>query len=45
VTALERNGWNQTSAARFLSIPRHVLIYRMEKYGIVQPGKEGKGEE
>jgi DNA-binding NtrC family response regulator len=32
--ALERNNWNQTAAARFLSIPRHVLIYRMEKYGI-----------
>jgi DNA-binding NtrC family response regulator len=38
--ALERNGWNQTSAARFLRIPRHVLIYRMEKYGITPPEKE-----
>jgi two-component system NtrC family response regulator len=37
--ALERNGWNQTSAARFLRIPRHVLIYRMEKYGIETPEK------
>jgi DNA-binding NtrC family response regulator len=37
--ALERNDWNQTSAARFLRIPRHVLIYRMEKYGIIQPEK------
>jgi two-component system NtrC family response regulator len=35
--ALERNGWNQTAAARFLRIPRHTLIYRMEKYGIVTP--------
>jgi two-component system NtrC family response regulator len=34
IQALERNNWNQTAAARFLSIPRHVLIYRMEKYGI-----------
>jgi two-component system NtrC family response regulator len=42
VSALERNGWNQTAAARFLSIPRHVLIYRMEKYGIAPPGKGGK---
>jgi two-component system NtrC family response regulator len=42
-TALERNGWNQTAAARFLRIPRHVLIYRMEKYGIVPPGKGGIG--
>jgi DNA-binding NtrC family response regulator len=37
--ALERNDWNQTAASRFLKIPRHVLIYRMEKYGIAQPGK------
>ena len=37
VQALERNGWNQTAAARFLRVPRHTLIYRMEKYGIVPP--------
>jgi two-component system NtrC family response regulator len=39
VEALERNQWNQTAAARFLRIPRHTLIYRMEKYGIVAPEK------
>jgi len=32
--ALERCAWNQTAAARFLRIPRHTLIYRMEKYAI-----------
>jgi two-component system NtrC family response regulator len=32
--ALERNHWNQSRAAAFLRIPRHVLLYRMEKYGI-----------
>jgi len=37
VEALERNGWNQTRAARFLRIPRHTLIYRMEKYAIIPP--------
>ncbi len=37
--ALERNGWNQTAAARFLRIPRHTLIYRIEKYGIITPTK------
>ncbi len=37
VMALERNAWNQTAAARFLRIPRHTLIYRIEKYGIVLP--------
>ncbi|MDA8415296.1 MAG: sigma-54 dependent transcriptional regulator [Desulfobacteraceae bacterium] len=39
VQALERNGWNQTAAARFLRIPRHTLIYRMEKYEIIPPNK------
>ena len=37
IEALERNGWNQTAAARFLRIPRHTLIYRIEKYNIEQP--------
>jgi transcriptional regulator with PAS, ATPase and Fis domain len=40
VMALERNGWNQTAAARFLRIPRHTLIYRIEKYGIVAPNNK-----
>jgi two-component system NtrC family response regulator len=35
--ALERNHWNQSRAAVFLRIPRHVLLYRMEKYGIQKP--------
>jgi DNA-binding NtrC family response regulator len=38
--ALSRCDWNQTAAARFLRIPRHTLIYRMEKYHIVQPGRK-----
>jgi len=37
VEALERNHWNQSAAAKFLRIPRHTLIYRMEKYGIAPP--------
>ena len=37
VEALERHLWNQTAAARFLRIPRHTLIYRMEKYLISSP--------
>jgi two-component system NtrC family response regulator len=39
VLALERNQWNQAAAARFLRIPRHTLIYRMEKYDISTPLK------
>lgn len=37
VQALERCGWNQAQAARLLRTPRHILLYRMEKYGIVPP--------
>lgn len=40
VEALRRNDWNQTAAARFLRIPRHVLVYRMEKYDIAVPEKK-----
>jgi len=40
VQALERNGWNQTAAARFLRTPRHTLIYRIEKYDITMPGNK-----
>jgi len=36
--ALRRCGGNQTKAAAFLRIPRHVLIYRMEKFGIRREG-------
>jgi two-component system NtrC family response regulator len=32
--ALRRSGGNQTRAAKFLRIPRHTLIYRIEKYGL-----------
>jgi two-component system NtrC family response regulator len=38
--ALERNGWNRTRAAQFLRIPRHILLYRMQKYGIVPPAHQ-----
>ncbi|OQX88269.1 hypothetical protein B6D60_02425 [candidate division KSB1 bacterium 4484_87] len=32
--ALKRANGNQTKAARLLGIPRHVLLYRMKKYGM-----------
>jgi DNA-binding NtrC family response regulator len=35
--ALARAGWNQTRAARLLGVPRHVLLYRMKKFGITRP--------
>mgnify|MGYP001110050200 CR=1 FL=1 len=41
VEALQRNQWNQAAAARFLRIPRHTLIYRMEKYGITPTAELG----
>ena len=34
VGALDKFGWNRTKAAAYLSIPRHILIYRMKKFGI-----------
>lgn len=33
--ALKRSGGNRSQAARLLQIPRHVLIYRLEKFNIV----------
>jgi two-component system NtrC family response regulator len=33
-SALRIKNGNMTQAAAFLRIPRHVLIYRLEKYGI-----------
>ncbi len=34
VDALNKAGWNKSRAAKQLNIARHVLIYRMKKYGI-----------
>lgn len=34
--ALERNEWNQTRTARYLNITRNTLIYRMQKFGLIQ---------
>ncbi|GAB6082193.1 sigma-54 dependent transcriptional regulator [Desulfuromonas carbonis] len=41
VEALRRCGGNQTRAAAFLRIPRHTLVYRMEKYAIPRPSDDG----
>jgi two-component system NtrC family response regulator len=38
VQALEKHHWNQTRASRYLNISRKTLIYRMEKFGLVEPG-------
>ena len=37
VKALEKAEWNQSKAARLLSITRKTLIYRMEKHGLIAP--------
>ncbi len=34
VKALRESGGNQSAAARALRIPRHILLYRIKKYGI-----------
>ncbi len=36
--ALRLKGGNITQAAAYLRIPRHVLVYRLEKYGIRRDG-------
>ena len=41
--ALRQVNWNRTEAARKLAITRKTLIYRMAKYGIVEPKKEEAG--
>ncbi|NOZ00737.1 MAG: sigma-54-dependent Fis family transcriptional regulator [Deltaproteobacteria bacterium] len=43
--ALKVNRFNQSKAARFLRIPRHVLLYRMKKYGISKGVSAGEGEQ
>lgn len=35
---LEHKGWNVSQAANYLKVPRHILAYRMEKYGISRDG-------
>jgi DNA-binding NtrC family response regulator len=34
MNALEHCGWNRSKAAEYLKIPRHILTYRMKKYGL-----------
>jgi transcriptional regulator with GAF, ATPase, and Fis domain len=42
VEALEAAGGNQSRAARMLGIPRHVLLYRLKKFGIDASGGNKK---
>ncbi len=37
VDALNRFGGNKSQAAQYLNIPRHILVYRMKKYGMSTP--------
>jgi two-component system NtrC family response regulator len=39
--ALERNGWNQTAASKYLNVTRSMLISRMQKYGLAPPAALG----
>ncbi len=36
VDALRASGWNRSRAARRLGVPRHILLYRIKKFGIVE---------
>ena len=42
--ALERNGWNQTAASKYLNVTRSVLISRMQKYGLNAGKENGEAE-
>jgi DNA-binding NtrC family response regulator len=35
--ALDRCGGNISETARYLRVPRHFLVYRIDKYGIPRP--------
>jgi len=39
IDALNKFSWNKTRAAKFLQIPRHVLLYRLKKYQIKDLGR------
>ncbi|MBU0553724.1 sigma-54 dependent transcriptional regulator [Myxococcota bacterium] len=41
--ALEKTGGRRAAAARYLHLPRHVLIYRLEKYGLTDVGRDERG--
>ena len=35
---LERCDWNVSEASRRLQVPRHILLYRIQKFGLERPG-------
>jgi two-component system NtrC family response regulator len=37
IKALKLHNWNQTQTANYLRIPRHILLYRLEKFGLKKP--------
>jgi DNA-binding NtrC family response regulator len=38
---LEKSRWNKSEAARVLQVPRHVLLYRIKRYGIARRSEAG----
>jgi DNA-binding NtrC family response regulator len=45
VQALERAGWNQTSAAKLLGLNRDQVRYRMEKFGLHRPAPQPRSHD
>jgi len=43
IGALDKFSWNRSRAAEYLKIPRHVLVYRMKKYGIFRSNNANSG--
>lgn len=41
IRSLDRTDWNVTKSARLLGLSRDMLRYRIEKLGLVRPGRRG----
>ncbi|MFM8395810.1 MAG: sigma-54-dependent transcriptional regulator [Acidobacteriota bacterium] len=42
IQAMEQTGWNITRAARLLGLSFRTMQYRLDKFGIRRPGREGE---
>jgi transcriptional regulator with GAF, ATPase, and Fis domain len=43
--AMEQTGWNITRAAKLLGLSFRTLQYRLEKFNLKKPGRNGDSEE
>jgi DNA-binding NtrC family response regulator len=43
IQAMEQTGWNITRAAKLLGLSFRTMQYRLDKFGIKRPNRNGKG--